>query len=220
MTKIFSDYAKFYNLLYQDKFYKQEAEFVYKWANKPKTILEIGCGTGRHAEYWCKKAQKIIAIDTSKEMLNRAFKYPNIYYYNKPLEKIKFDQDVDSVFALFNVMGYYLLEECLPKLPLKPKGYFIFDVWNASKFKQQPPVPRLKYFQLGYRVAVPELISKRLVRIDYIIVMWQQVQVFERHFVQGYFKDDIEKLCKLYNYKIIDTKSTSSWQLWVKLQKL
>ena len=220
MAKIFSDYAKYYNLIYQTKDYKQEADFVYNWANKPKTILEIGCGTGQHAKYWVNKANTIYAIDSSEEMLKEAYRHPKIKYMNIPLQDISYGILFDCVFSLFNVIGYTLLEFSLGKIPIKKNGIFIFDVWDASKFKASPPTIKIQYFDLGYRVAIPEKISDRLIMIDYIIVENRKVQVFERHFVQGYFKKDIEKLCKLHNYKIEDVKSTKDWACWYKLQKL
>jgi len=225
MTKIFSDYAKYYNLIYSTKNYKSEAEFVFNWANKPKTIIEIGCGTGRHIYHLAPKVEQIIGTDASLEMLSLAYihtkKFKNVrYIFNKTDKKLLDLPKVDCAMALFNVMGYCFLEECLPHLPLKRGGYFIFDIWDASKFKQYPPVPKVKYFGLAYRVAIPKQISKRLLRIDYIIVEGKEVKVFERHFVQGYFQKDIEQLCKLHNYKISDIKPTKEWTCWYKLQKL
>ena len=225
MTKIFSNYAKYYNLIYQNKDYKKEANFVYHWANKPKTILEIGCGTGRHIYYLAPKVEQIIGTDASLEMLTWAYmhtkKFENVrYIFNKTDKKLSDLPQVDCVMALFNVMGYCLLEQTLPHLPLKQGGYLVFDIWDASKFIKYPPIPKVKYFGLGYRVAIPEQISKRLLRIDYIIVERKEVKVFERHFVQGYFRKNIEQLCKLHNYKIVATKSTKNWTIWYKLRKL
>lgn len=216
---IFKDYAKYYNFLYAAKPYKQEADFVYKWADEPKTILELGCGTGQHAKYWINKADIIYAVDSSQKMLNKAFKHPKIKYMCIPLQDLDYETKFNCVFALFNVMGYALLEFSLGKIPIAKNGIFIFDIWDASKFKKYPPIPKVKHFGLGYRVAVPEQISKRLLKINYIIVENKQVQAFEKHFVQGYFKQDIEQLCKLHNYKIIDIKPTKTWTVWYKLQK-
>lgn len=217
---IFKDYAHYYKLIYSNKPYQQEAEFVYKWANYPKTILELGIGTGGHAQYWCKKS-KIRGIDSSLEMIKRAYRHPNIKYLCSPieiLEKIRFPL-VDCVYAMFNVMGYCLLEQTLPHLPLKPKGYFIFDIWDASKFKQYPPVPKVNYFPFGYRLAVPNQLTKRVLRIDFVIVEQKEIKAFENHYVQGYFKKDIERLCKLHHYKIVGFKPTKTWTCWYKLQK-
>ncbi len=223
--KIFSDYAKFYSLLYATKDYKKEANFVYNWADKPKTILDIGCGTGRHIYHLAPRVEQIIGTDASLEMLTLAYlhtkKFHNVrYIFNKTDKRLMDLPIVDCAIALFNVMGYCLLEQSLPYLPLLKGGYCIFDIWDASKFKKYPPVVKVKHFDTGYRVAVPEQISDRLMKIDYIIVENKEVKVFERHFVQGYFKEDIEKLCELHKFKIVDTKSTSSWQIWYKLEKL
>ena len=223
--KLFNHYAKYYNLIYQTKDYKKEADFVYNWANKPKTILELGCGTGKHIYYLAPKVEQIIGTDASLEMLILAYmytkKFHNVrYLFNKTDKRLLDLPKVDCVIALFNVMGYCLLEECLPYLPLTKDGYCIFDIWDASKFKKHPPVVKVKHFNFGYRVAIPEQYSDRLIKIDYIIVEGKEVKVFERHFVQGYFRKDIEQLCKLHKYKIADIKTTKDWQIWYKLQKL
>ena len=218
---IFKNYANYYNFLYQDKPYKKEAEFVYKWANKPKRILELGIGTGQHAKYWCKNSQ-ITAIDNSKEMLKNAYQHPNIKYFLHSIENLNdFIYPLsDCAVALFNVMGYCLLEETLPYLPLTKDGYFIFDIWDASKFKKQPPQVKVKYFDMGYRVSIPHQISKRLLEIDFIIVDFNKIKVFERHLIQGYFREDIKQLCRLHNYKIADIKPTKTWNCWYKIQKI
>lgn len=219
MTGIFSDYAKYYNLIYKDKPYKKEADFVYNWANKPKTIFEIGCGTGGHAKYWCDKA-KIVGVDDSAGMLKNAYRHKNIRYFNSQIDKfsnIKFD----CVMALFNVMGYYLLENCLSDLPLKKGGYFIFDIWDAAKFDNDPPQLKLNNFYYDtYRATIPQRLTKRLIQIDFIIVEDTTIKAFERHFVEGYFKKDIEDLCRKHNYKIIGVKPTKTWACWYKIMKI
>ncbi len=52
MTKVFENYSQYYDLLYQDKDYIAESEFIHsliqKFANNAKTVLDLGCGTGRH----------------------------------------------------------------------------------------------------------------------------------------------------------------------------
>ena len=220
MSVFTENYVKYYNLLYATKPYKKEADFVYNWAGKPKIILELGVGTGGHAKYWVDKADVIYAVDSSQEMLNKAFKHPKIQYMCIPLQDLDPNNKFDCIFALFNVMGYSLLEFSLGKIPIKENGIFIFDIWDASKFKQYPPIPKIKHLGSAYRVAIPKQITKRLLRIDYIIVEGKKIQVFERHFVQGYFRKDIEELCKLHNYKIADIKPTKDWSIYYKLQKL
>ena len=51
--KVFSDYAQYYDLINQQKDYKQEVDYIISILNKfgpnAKHLLELGCGTGLHA---------------------------------------------------------------------------------------------------------------------------------------------------------------------------
>jgi predicted TPR repeat methyltransferase len=55
MSQVFDTYARYYDLLYRDKDYAGESEYVAahirKQAPQAKCILELGCGTGAHAEH-------------------------------------------------------------------------------------------------------------------------------------------------------------------------
>lgn len=217
--QIFSDLAQVYDLIYSKKPYRKEAEFVYRWAKKPKTIIELGCGTGQHAKYLCKDAI-VFGIDGSEEMLKRAHKAPNIYYYKEKIGKNLFMfPNVDCVLAMFNVVGYVLLEDCLPYLPLKKGGYFIFDCWDATKFDKDPPRLTMIEFKGGYRVAVSQRISKRLIKVNYHIIIGETATV-ETHLVEGYYHDDIAQLCERFGYKVDGIKTTNNWTMWYRLQKL
>lgn len=216
---MFGDYAKYYNLIYADKPYEREAEMLYEWAGYPQTILEIGCGTGRHAQYWCKHA-KIVGIDASKEMIKHAYIHPNIKYYTR-IQPVLHKQ-FDCVMAIFNVVGYLGMikfSNWLQYLPLKKEGVFIFDVWDAEKMKNDDPKPTLKYFKGGYRVAVPHILTKRFLRIDIFVVVNDQLAVFERHFAMGFFRRDIDILSKEHGYTISAVKNTPTWTKWYKLKK-
>jgi ubiquinone/menaquinone biosynthesis C-methylase UbiE len=55
-TAVFADYAHYYDLLYRDKDYAAEAEYVVglirKFHPSARSILELGSGTGIHAINW------------------------------------------------------------------------------------------------------------------------------------------------------------------------
>ena len=69
-------YSQYYDLLYSDKDYEAEADFVNTLirenSNNVKTLLDMGCGTGAHAAIFCNKGYKVHGIDLSEDMLNIA----------------------------------------------------------------------------------------------------------------------------------------------------
>ena len=76
MADQFGAYSKYYDLLYQDKDYAGEADYVYslltKYANTPRTVLELGCGTGKHAEQLAEKGLIVDGVELSETMLESA----------------------------------------------------------------------------------------------------------------------------------------------------
>lgn len=70
---IFGDYARYYNLLYQDKEYAAETEFILecltRYGGMPATLLDLGCGTGRHALEMARRGVCVTGVDMSATML-------------------------------------------------------------------------------------------------------------------------------------------------------
>lgn len=71
--KVFGKYSSYYNLLYKDKDYAGEAEYVHnliqKYSPGAKNILDLGCGTGRHDLLLAEKGYSVTGVDQSEEML-------------------------------------------------------------------------------------------------------------------------------------------------------
>jgi len=70
----FKDYAKYYDLIYKDKDYEKEVDFIENifWKNRPKKILEVGCGTGNYTKILLKRGYEVTALDISEDMLKIA----------------------------------------------------------------------------------------------------------------------------------------------------
>lgn len=64
---VFGDYARYYNVLYQDKDYAGEADFVLSCLKRrheaPRTLLDLGCGTGRHALEMARRGVSVTGVD-------------------------------------------------------------------------------------------------------------------------------------------------------------
>ncbi|MDW8288418.1 MAG: class I SAM-dependent methyltransferase, partial [Flammeovirgaceae bacterium] len=143
--KIFDIYSEYYDLLYKDKDYQKESEYIHQLIQQyhpsAQTLLNLGCGTGRHDYELAKVGYKITGIDLSDKMINKAIE--NTPHHLK--DKVKFfqgdarnsnlNEKFDVVLALFHVMSYQTTNEDISaffntaKNHLKPEGIFIFDCW-------------------------------------------------------------------------------------------
>ena len=78
MSKVFNYYAVYYDLLYKGKDYKAETEYVGRLLEEKGittgSILELGCGTGKHAEQFAEIGYSVHGIDLSLEIIRTANK--------------------------------------------------------------------------------------------------------------------------------------------------
>jgi len=159
MESTFKKYSKFYNLLYKDKNYQNEVDYIDKLMNensrKIKSILDLGCGTGIHAEMLYDKGYDVCGIDLSEEMLNEAKKSAKIN--NKKIEykcsnvtELNIGNKYDIVTSLFHVISYLNSNEDLLKTfkninnHLNKGGLFIFDFWYGPGVLSDKPTTRIK----------------------------------------------------------------------------
>jgi ubiquinone/menaquinone biosynthesis C-methylase UbiE len=73
---VFNHYARYYDLLYRDKDYAGEAAFVHQQLARAgragSTMLELGCGTGRHALEFARHGWSVTGYDLSEGMVEQA----------------------------------------------------------------------------------------------------------------------------------------------------
>ncbi|MDA1044519.1 MAG: methyltransferase domain-containing protein, partial [Verrucomicrobia bacterium] len=76
MISPFREYAQYYDLLYQDKDYAGEARFVARllgqYVGKPEentAVLDLACGTGRHAQELARMGYRVEGSDLSVDMV-------------------------------------------------------------------------------------------------------------------------------------------------------
>ena len=92
LSTVFADYARYYDLLYRDKDYAAEAEYVAglirKFHPSARSILELGSGTGIHAGLLAKKGCEVTSVDLSPDIVNIA--RSNALSFLRPLNKAIF----------------------------------------------------------------------------------------------------------------------------------
>jgi SAM-dependent methyltransferase len=163
MSTNFNDYSSYYDLLYSDKNYPAEVEYLITLAGEHsrrpvKSILELGCGTGIHASLMAFQGFKILGVDLSSEMLEVAkaraksegFDETQIAFAQGDARSFRSERRFDVVASLFHVLSYQTIEADLQALMqtaavhLDADGLFIFDFWYGPAVLWQRPVVRVK----------------------------------------------------------------------------
>jgi SAM-dependent methyltransferase len=168
---VFGNYARYYDLLYADKDYIGEAQFIDRLiqtnASGASTILELGCGTGNHAVLLAEAGYRVHGVDLSAEMLKCARERcdrvspelaARLEFSQGDLRQVRLvgvasqneNRQFDVVISLFHVISYQTTNDDLlaafetAKTHLKPGGIFIFDVWYGPAVLSDPPTVRVK----------------------------------------------------------------------------
>jgi ubiquinone/menaquinone biosynthesis C-methylase UbiE len=117
-------YAEYYNLIYADKPYKHEAEFVHRCiqrhsAGQTRRLLELACGTGRHARELEELGYAIIATDYSEDLLAVARNSAKaagsrVEFRFGDMRSLEVGGEAfDAVYCLFDSIGYAQTNEAI-----------------------------------------------------------------------------------------------------------
>jgi SAM-dependent methyltransferase len=154
MTNYAGRYAELYDLFYGDKPYADEARFVHDCIQEfrphpTRRILELACGTGRHALELEKLGYEITATDRSPDMLEiarrrAAMNNSKIVFALADMRDLEIPgYEYDAVVCLFDSIGYLKTDEALHDAfgqirgRLRPGGLFIFEFWHAPAMLNQ-----------------------------------------------------------------------------------
>ena len=160
MSKVFDAYASYYDLLYQDKDYQNEIQYILRTLEKNGVsngnILELGSGTGKHAEELAKVGFNVHGVDLSPLMVNVANKRKNETSWNQlqfevgDIRNFKVNKIFDAVISLFHVASYQIKNDDISAMfetaaqHLRHDGVFIFDYWYGPGVLSDPPAIRQK----------------------------------------------------------------------------
>jgi SAM-dependent methyltransferase len=230
---VFGNYARYYDLLYKDKDYQGEANYVRnlieKYAQSAGSILELGCGTGAHAKLLAEFGYRLHGVDLSEDMLTVAHQRKldsdlelaeRMSFSKGDIRNVKVDGHFDVVLSLFHVMSYLVTNEDLQaaiataKSHLKPGGIFIFDCWYGPAVLTDRPAVRVKELEDNEiavtRIAEPVIYAnENLVDVNYHIFIRdksdQSVQELkETHRMRYLFKTELEFLLQAAGMAIIE----------------
>ena len=154
MYGVFDKYSSYYELLYKDKDYQGESDYIIELLKKngisSGNLLEFGSGTGMHARILTNFGYYVHGVELSREMVIRAPVNKRFTCQQGDLTKVKLSKKFDAVLSLFHVISYLNENNDLDlafrnaAYHLNPGGIFIFDFWYLPAVLTQKPNVRVK----------------------------------------------------------------------------
>lgn len=146
-------FSEVYDLLMGNVDYKERAEsfdtLIKKYSLiEPKTLLDIGCGTGNLTFLFYEKGYDITAVDISEDMLMQAFEKKmnmganSVLLLCQDMTELDLNDTVDAAISSMDSINHLTDEEDVKKaferiaLFLNKGGVFIFDANTVYKHRE------------------------------------------------------------------------------------
>jgi SAM-dependent methyltransferase len=223
---VFQTYSKYYDLLYRDKDYHRESEYIVdvlsRFGFDGKHIMEFGSGTGKHANILTELGFHVSGIEKSADMIAQANVNDMFSLMQGDIRNIRLGYQFDAVLSLFHVMSYQIENEDVhsvfsnASLHLKPGGLFVFDVWFTPAVYTIKPTVRIK--KLGdsdteiVRVAEPQIDHERnVVDVSYTIFVKNKNSgnvdvVEEKHTLRHFSSPEISLFAEYSGFKMLGSE--------------
>lgn len=228
MDNNFALYSKYYDLLYRDKDYQAEANYieslVRKFAPECKNILELGSGTGKHAGLLAEKGYRVYGVERSPEMVEiaRRTRHPNVEYEVNDIGLFSLSDRFDVALSLFHVVSYLTNNQSLLSTfqnvarHLKQHGLFIFDVWYSPAVHFQQPETRIKRLEDEQikitRLAEPQIHSRdNVIDVNYELIIENKkdhscATLSEKHPMRHFSEPEIGLLAECAGFTVIHSE--------------
>lgn len=151
---VFDAYSRYYDLLYQDKDYVGETNYINVLLTRQGItkgeLLEFGSGTGKHGRLLVERGYQVHGIERSAEMAARASVGNGFTCQQGDICTVQLERTFDAVLSLFHVISYQTGNADLTAVfaraeeHLRPGGLFIFDFWYSPAVYAQRPTVRVK----------------------------------------------------------------------------
>lgn len=240
----FQDYAYYYNAFYQDKDYTAESQQVdtllKRYGGEVRTIINYGCGTGRHDIELSKLGYDCTGIDISPLMIDIAKENSrnakgNIVFFTADIRTYEPNVKFDAVISLFHVMSYQNSNEDIlaafqsARKALDAGGIFLFDAWYGPGVLSDRPAVRVKEIEDNnnklIRIARPVMHDKEnVVDVCYEILVinkgnGEAKTINEEHHMRYFFRPELEFYLKEAGFELVDnldcrTLEKTSYDSW------
>jgi SAM-dependent methyltransferase len=127
---------------------KKEIPFLiklFKKYGKVKSILDVGCGMGRHTHLLSKEGYKCEGVEPHPKMIEYAKRhYPNVTYKVKSMQEVNYKNQFDAVMCIFSIIVFNKSNEEAMKTfsnfhrALKKDGILVLETFNCINWIANP----------------------------------------------------------------------------------
>lgn len=149
MSSYLGKYAEFYNVIYANKPYADEAGVVHACLQqhgqgKTQRLLELACGTGRHAFALEALGYSIHATDYSEDLLavaaaEAARRRSQVSFELQDMRSLQVSPgSFDAAYCLFDSIGYVQTNAAIVQTlqnahaALRAEGLLVLEFWHAA----------------------------------------------------------------------------------------
>jgi SAM-dependent methyltransferase len=240
--------GRVYDLLYHEKDDVAETDYVVALMGRHhpsiRTILDLGCGTGRHARGLLDRGLQVVGVERSAEMAARARTVPGLDVFDDDVRSVRLQRTFDAVLALFHVVSYQTTTEDLLQTfttaatHLTAGGLFVFDVWSTPAVLTQRPESRVRRVSDEVidvvRTARPvEDIQHSIVKVHFVLQVTERFSgiaetFWETHVMRHLTQGEVELLAAATGFDLLHAEeflsgnepSGNTWAVCYVLQKV
>ncbi len=217
----YSRFARYYDLIYEglldydaDVRYL-EAVFRRFMPRRPRTILDLACGTGTHAIRLARRGHQVVGVDRSRDQLAIARRKARrarspVRFVWADMRSFDLGSTFDAAICMFGAFGYLLsTRDVLRSLRsvrrhLAADGLFAFEFWQSSAAK--PPPHQSWFHKVGPEFELIRLAESRYDRgtrrlpVEFRFIVFKGRRVLDRfqetHTIRTYRVPEIRALLR------------------------
>jgi SAM-dependent methyltransferase len=216
----YNKFAEYYDLIYKEIVnYENECQILKavfgKCCEGPKTVLDLGCGTGSHTVVFSKCGYSVTGIDISPAMIKKAREKAekegiNTEFLAQDMRRLNLKTKFQCAVCMFGAFGYLLTDEDLAIFlsglykHLDEGGIFVYEYWNIGGLKPSPYQSWMKAQDENvtvYRMSESNFDRKTNVlniEMNFVVISKdKQAETFtENHKIRCYTLEEMENLLK------------------------
>jgi SAM-dependent methyltransferase len=218
---------------HQGKDYRAEVDRlrdVFTAEGSVSSVLNLGCGTGRHMELLAAAGYSVVGVDRSLTMVEQArirlAGFPSrAAVVEADLFELTMDRTFDAVIMMYSLLGYQVtnhrVRSTLDALRRQvcPGGLVVFDVLDAAAILSAPPAGGVESFVEGDRqvlVAHSSVVNVPAQVLELSLRIWELPgggESEEKHTIRYFLQRELALLLQVAGLEMVATAPLASSRL-------